>query len=91
MGNLVLQDSTGSYTFKTNIGNSVTNGLELYAEFNVLDMIKWRISLFSSTSLMKATYEDAQLAAGTINADISGNEVESVPRWISRNGLKVSL
>ncbi|HQX45200.1 MAG: TonB-dependent receptor [Saprospiraceae bacterium] len=90
MGNLVLQDSTGSYTYKTNIGNSLTNGLELYAEFNVLDMPIWRITLFSSTSLMKATYEDAQLAAGTINANISGNEVESVPRWISRNGLNIS-
>lgn len=90
MGNLVLQDSTGSYTFKTNIGNSVTNGLEIYTEINLVDKIKWRVGLFTSTSLMKATYEDAKLSVGTANADISGNEVESVPRWISRNGLQVA-
>ena len=90
MGNLVLQDSTGSYTFKTNIGNSVTNGLEIYTEINLVDKIKWRVGLFTSSSLMKATYEDAKLSVGTANVDISGNEVESVPRWISRNGLQVA-
>lgn len=90
MGNLVLQDSTGSYTFKTNIGNSVTNGLEIYTEINLVDKIKWRVGLFTSTSLMKATFEDAKLSVGTANVDISGNEVESVPRWISRNGLQVA-
>lgn len=90
MGNLVLQDSTGSYTFKTNIGNSVTNGLEIYTEINLVNKIKWRVGLFTSTSLMKATFEDAKLSVGTANVDISGNEVESVPRWISRNGLQVA-
>lgn len=90
MGNLVLQDSTGSYTFKTNIGNSVTNGLEIYTEINLVNKIKWRVGLFTSSSLMKATYEDAKLSVGTANVDISGNEVESVPRWISRNGLQVA-
>jgi Fe(3+) dicitrate transport protein len=90
MGNIVLQDSTGNYTYKTNIGNSVTNGLELYAEINILDKSKWRLNLFTSTSLMKAVYEDAMIAAGSINVDVSGNEVESVPRWISRSGLNVA-
>ena len=90
MGNLVLKDSTGSYTFKTNIGNSVTNGLEIYTEINLVNKIKWRVGLFTSSSLMKATYEDAKLSVGTANVDISGNEVESVPRWISRNGLQVA-
>ncbi|MDX2046276.1 MAG: TonB-dependent receptor, partial [Chitinophagaceae bacterium] len=34
MGTLVLQDNTGqSYTYKTNIGNSLTNGLEFFLQY----------------------------------------------------------
>ena len=38
---------------------------------------------------MKATYTDAAILVNGENTDISGNEVESVPRWISRNGFNV--
>jgi len=34
-------------------------------------------------------YSDADIANNGENTDISGNEVESVPRWISRNGLNL--
>lgn len=35
---------------------------------------------------MRASYEDVAIRVGNENEDISGNKVESVPEWISRNG-----
>lgn len=87
LGNLVLEENGTNYIYKTNIGDSQSNGMELYAEVFPLRTMKSMLSLFTATSLMKATYQDAMLAAGSENTDISGNEVESAPRWISRNGL----
>ncbi|MEQ8532252.1 MAG: TonB-dependent receptor, partial [Imperialibacter sp.] len=45
---------------------------------------------FTSTSFMDATYQEAVIRFGTDNVDISGNQVESVPPWISRNGLNLA-
>jgi Fe(3+) dicitrate transport protein len=90
LGNVVLVENGINYIYKTNIGNSQTNGMELYAEFFPLRSAKSLVSFFTATSLMKATYQNAKLAVGTENKDIDGNEVESVPRWISRNGMNLS-
>ncbi|MBC7903800.1 MAG: TonB-dependent receptor, partial [Gemmatimonadaceae bacterium] len=45
--------------------------------------------LFSSTSYMDAVFTNGHLAVGTENKSIRGNQVESVPHWISRNGVDV--
>jgi len=90
LGNIILEDDSINYIFKTNIGDSRTQGLELYAEFLPILTRNSVVSFFTSTSLMKATYQNAHLAVGSENRDISGNEVESVPRWISRNGLNIN-
>lgn len=90
LGNLLLTENNVNYIYKTNIGDSQTNGVELYTEiFPVLTNTTF-ISFFTATSLMKATYLKTILAVGSENQDITGNEVESVPRWISRNGVNVS-
>lgn len=90
LGNLVLVENGSNYIYKTNIGKSQTNGIELYTEVVPIKTSKILLSFFTATSLMKATYQNARLAVGTENKDISGNEVESVPRWISRNGMNIS-
>lgn len=90
LGNLLLTDNNVNYIYKTNIGDSQTNGVELYAEVMPVRNRTTYVSFFTSTSWMKATYENATLAVGSENRDISGNEVESVPRWISRNGLNIN-
>ena len=89
LGNLVLTENNDSYIYKTNIGDSHTHGIELFAEVFPYQTRTSLVSFFTSTSLMKATYQNAVLAVGSENRDISGNEVESVPRWISRNGLNL--
>lgn len=90
MGTLVLQDEAGeSYTYRTNIGNSRTNGVELFLQYKFPVTNKLYAGLFTSTSYMDARYMSGQVSAGALNKSISGNQVEAVPHWISRNGLDV--
>ncbi len=90
LGNLVLTEGNVNYIYKTNIGDSRTNGIELFAEVTPLQTNTTYISIFTSTSWMKGTYQNAMIAVGSENRDISGNEVESIPRWISRNGVNLN-
>lgn len=87
LGNLVLTENNTNYIYKTNIGDSQTNGIELYSEITPIRNRKAMLSVFTATSMMKGVYQNARIAVGSENRDISGNEVESVPHWISRNGL----
>lgn len=88
MGTVALTDSLGGLLiYKTNIGNSVTKGVELFVEANFPIANQVYVTLFSSTSYMDARYKDAAIRSGSENADVSGNKVESTPNWISRNGL----
>jgi len=89
LGNTIQEEDGVEYIYKTNIGNSETNGIELFAEAVPIQSRNLYLSFFTSTSLMKAVYTDAAIASNGENVDISGNEVESVPRWISRNGLNI--
>jgi Fe(3+) dicitrate transport protein len=89
LGNLVLEDDSISYIFKTNIGDSQTDGIEMFTELIPFQSNLLYISLFTSTSWMKGRYKNTSLASGGQNIDISGNRIESVPAWISRNGLNI--
>lgn len=90
MGVVVLQDNTGqSYTYKTNIGNSLTNGAEMFLQYKFPVTKNLYAGLFTSTSYMHATYTAGQVSAGATNKTIVGNKVEAAPEWITRNGLDV--
>ncbi|HZV44946.1 MAG TPA: TonB-dependent receptor [Saprospiraceae bacterium] len=89
LGSLVIHENDKDYIYKTNIGDSETNGAEIFIEGIPYQSNKLYVSLFTSTSFMKATYINSKLAVGNINVDITGNEVESVPHVISRNGINV--
>jgi len=45
------------------------------------------ISGFSSTAYNYARYINGRVSAGTENRTVTGNQVESAPRWTTRNGL----
>ncbi len=75
------------YLYRTNIGNSVTNGAEVFLEWNLTFKKGLGITLFTSTAFMDATYQGASVRSGNENINVSGNKVESVPEVISRNGL----
>ncbi len=90
LGTFILQDNSGqSYTYKTNVGNSLTNGLELFVQYKFPVTNKLFAGLFTSTSYMDAKYISGQVSNGASNKSLAGNKVEAVPQWISRNGLDI--
>lgn len=90
LGTVVLQDNLGQpYTYKTNIGNSRTDGVELFVQYKFPLANKLYAGLFTSTSYMRARYISGQVTDGTKNRSIVGNKVEATPQWISRNGLDI--
>lgn len=89
LGSVSVDENGTLYVLRTNIGNSVTHGLEIFGEYGFYLTERLRASVFTSTAWFDAKYEDAQFRVSNENRDISGNQVESVPEWISRNGLNL--
>ena len=91
-GTLSQTDPAGAfYTYRTNIGNSTTLGLEIFAEAVWPIGNKAALSFFTSTSLMRARYTKGMVKAGNVNSDISGNKIESAPDLITRNGTTLQV
>ncbi|MDR6843449.1 TonB-dependent receptor domain-containing protein [Flavobacterium granuli] len=89
-GTLALTDEAGTfYTYRTNIGNSLTKGVELFIEKGWFLNTKTELSLFTSTSFMDGRYTSGTVKNGTTNVNIEGNKIESVPNTISRNGITI--
>jgi Fe(3+) dicitrate transport protein len=91
IGSLVLEDASGNaYNYKTNTGNSLTDGIELYLEALALrGKNNFGLSLFISSSWMSARYTKGSVPVKGSNVDITGNRVESAPEWITRNGVRL--
>lgn len=88
LGTLVQKDDAGqSYLYRTNIGNSRTNGVESFIQYKFPVTAHLFAGLFTSTSYMHARYIQGQVASAGINKSVVGNKVEAVPDWITRNGL----
>ena len=82
-----MTDSIGNLLiYRTNIGNSRTKGVECFIQSDISLSQKASLSIFTSTSYMDARYDKATIKSGSTNEDVSGNYVENVPNWISRNG-----
>lgn len=78
--------------YRTNIGNSLTKGLEVFLQANWLIGSKASISIFTSTAFTDASYiGDATVKSGSNNVKIKGNKVESAPSLITRNGATFKI
>ena len=89
-GTLAETDNTGAfYTYRTNIGNSFTSGIELFMQADWVIGNSIGLSVFTSTAFTHARYTDAIVRSGTKNINIRGNKVESAPDCITRNGATV--
>ncbi len=87
-GTLQGDASGGEFSvLRTNIGDAVTSGLEIFAEYPLYQRGGRSVTIFTSTALFKSKYVNAFARSGEENIDISGNEIESVPDVISRNGI----
>lgn len=88
LGSQATVDENGNFIlYRTNIGDSKTLGAEIFGEYGFHITNKLNISIFTSSAFLRSRYESASIRAGAENVDISGNEVESVPGVITRNGL----
>ena len=90
LGNLAQYDSDIDtfVLYRTNIGDSRTYGLEVFAEYGTTLGEEWYVSVFTSTSYFHARYlGDSIRVNNRENQSIRNKKVESVPDWISRNGL----
>ncbi len=78
--------------WRTNIGDSRTNGLEIFGEYRFPLGGGGRVSasIFTSTAYFDAQYlGDSVRVSASENRSIAGKRVEAVPTWISRNGLTI--
>jgi len=92
LGNLAQYDADRDtfILYRTNIGDSRTYGAEIFVEYGVRLGDAVYASIFTSTSYFNARYQgDSIRINGKENRSIEGKKVESVPQWISRNGLNV--
>lgn len=91
MGTLAESNDNGDLIIRrTNIGDSETKGIEALLQGDWVLGNRTTLQLFTSTSWMDARYKHAIVRSGSENVSVSGNKVESVPEWISRNGVSVT-
>lgn len=89
LGTYFLEDL--NQVLRTNIGNSVVMGVEIFAQGDFDLGATTSLSVFTSTAIQNGEYKDAVIRNGSTNVSIDGNKVESVPALISRNGVTFHL
>lgn len=97
IGSISQLDSFGNtYTFKTNVGNSHSSGLEAMVQFDAVEAWKsnsrLQLPLFVSYAYTQALYGDYRytVKSGTEiqEHNLNGNRVENAPKHIVRTGLQ---
>ncbi len=89
-GTLLQSDGDGNMnTYRTNIGNSHTKGIEAFVQVNWHILKQARITVFTSTTIMDGKYTNGIIKSGNENISIAGNRIESVPQIISRNSIAI--
>jgi Fe(3+) dicitrate transport protein len=87
-GTIAQTDNAGNfYTWRTNMGNSFTKGLEVFVQADWVFKKRTSLSFFTSTAFAQARYTKAMVKSGNANINIEGNKVESAPDLITRNGI----
>ena len=86
--------SINGRNLKTNIGSTVSKGIESFVELDILklanlDVTFGSLNLFANIAIIDARYTrwDDPEAAGNPEKDYSGNYVENAPRYINRFGI----
>lgn len=87
MGTTANFDGPTFYNLRTNIGDSRTRGVEVFLQYAFPLAGNRQLTAFTSTTYMNGRYLDAVARVGQANIPVDDNRVQSVPNWISRNGL----
>ncbi|HCW08658.1 MAG TPA: TonB-dependent receptor, partial [Cytophagales bacterium] len=84
VGLIEKTDANGTYPFRTNVANSLHQGIESYVEFNPVKAFigkrNWGFSFFNSLGLIDARY---------VSGAFTGKHVEFAPSLINRFGTNV--
>lgn len=101
IGTIAQTGENGSiYQFRTNLGNSVSQGFEGYVEFDPVTAFFGSsrigyVHLFASLAFVDATYGDFEVTSmsnGEIQTkNLNGNQVENAPKKINRYGATYNL
>ncbi len=79
---------SANHLLTTNIGNSVSKGVETYME-----LIVWKngntsfASVFNSLAYNHSRYTTGEINKAGVNTNIKGNYVENSPDWIEKAGI----
>ena len=87
IGNQLINENNVTFLYRTNTGNTLTKGVEIYIESILLRADDSKLSIFTSTSVMDGIYKKGNIILNNQNIDISGNRPESLPSLITRNGI----
>ncbi len=96
IGSVAKTDNAGNtYIFKTNVGNSVSQGIEFYIDVKgnrriITSGKKLQWSVFTAGSAYSAKYVKGSVAFGGTNVDVKGNKIEAAPSFIMRNGCELT-
>lgn len=92
-----LRQDLSSYNLKTNVGNSISKGIETLLEFNfmqagVFNKKNGEVSIFASYSYNNALYDNFKvITKGTgntlIETNLKNKKVENAPEHILRSGI----
>jgi Fe(3+) dicitrate transport protein len=99
IGTLAIESAQGTRQFRTNIGESVSKGIEYLVEINPCKLIgktecpSFNASIFASGAVQDARYSNlpkTTVADGIISTkNLEGNFVEYAPRYNFRAGLSM--
>lgn len=97
VGMLAQQRTDGSfYNLRTNVGNSRSKGAEILLEFSPVkawmkDAFKGNLTLFVSSALIDARYDNVRVIAKSgnnlVETNLAGKRVENAPAAIHRTGM----
>lgn len=90
------EDGTTRYQYRTNIGASVSQGIEAFVEIEPLRFFREKsktgnLSLFASMAFIDAIYTGGSVITGTDNVLLDGKKVENAPAYIHRFGATYAL
>jgi Fe(3+) dicitrate transport protein len=89
IGSQLIEDQSVNYLFRTNLGATRTQGMELYLNYQNYISKHTIFSVFTALSLFDGRYTSGNIVVNGENQSIVGNRIESVPDHILRVGLNM--
>ncbi len=91
VGNIIDVEDGQTFVTKSNFGNSMNDGLEVWLNYALINAGLMKVSVFNATSYMNGRYVGGSIPSGAENISIIGNRIESVPEWIVRSGVTLEM